>query len=146
VVHTLAQAEAALRAAHARSLPVTLRSAPGAANYVGLGFLKSLFEAAARSNPEAKHSVIIDCGSDAALAHRAMVMGFQRIAFSGPSAMAKKIAQIGKKCGARLAPARPPAHALDLLDSPHPEDACGTYLDQRRTQKTRKNTDLQQGD
>ena len=142
MIHTLAQAEAALRAAHARSLHVTLRSAPGAANYAGLDFLKPLFETAARSNPEAKHNVIIDCGSDPALAHRAMVMGFQRITFSGPSAMAEKIAQIGKKCGARLVPTRTPAHVLDLLDSPHPENACETYLDQRRAQQTKKKTNL----
>ncbi len=135
-----------LRAAHTRSTYVTLRSAPGAAHYAGLSFLKALFENAAEANPEVKHSVIIDCGADAALAHRAMTAGFRRIAFSGPRAMRDKLGQVGRKCGAELAPARAPAHILDLLDSPHPEDACGAYLGQPKGPKSRKNTGLRQGD
>lgn len=134
-MHTLAQAEAALRAGQARGLNITLRSAPGAAHYAGLGFMKALFESAAGTNPRAKHSVILDCGADAALAHRAMVMGFHRIAFSGPRAMRDKIAQIGRKCRAEMAAPRAPSHSLDLLDSHHPEDCAGAYLDRRRAPK-----------
>lgn len=137
LVHTLAHAEAALRAAHSHSQIITLRSAPGAAHYVGLSFLEALFKGAAQACPEAKHSVIIDCGADAALAHRAMAMGFRRIAFSGPGAMRDKLGQVGRKCRAEMAPARAPAHALDLLDSPDPEGDCGSYFDRRKSQKTK---------
>ncbi|MDP6473758.1 MAG: hypothetical protein QF449_12195 [Alphaproteobacteria bacterium] len=108
-----------------------MRSAPGAARYAGLAFLKALFDGAAAACPDARHTVILDCGNDAALAHRAMVMGFRRIAFSGPRAMGGKLAQIAAKCGARLAPARTPATALDLLDSPDPAGACTAYLERR---------------
>ena len=75
-----------------------------------------------------------------------MVTGFRRIAFSGPRAMREKLAQIGRKCRAEMAPARAPSHALDLLDSPDPEGTCGTYFDQQRAPKSRKNTGLRQGD
>ena len=108
---------------------------PGAARYAGLAFLKALFEGAAKACPEARHSVILDCGRDAALAHRAMVMGFRRVAFSGPSAMHRKLAQIAAKCGAGMAPARVPADALDLLDSPDPAGACTAYLERRKAAK-----------
>ena len=48
VVHDLAQATAALRAAAAAGVPVTLWSAPGAAAYAGLGFLAAVFAKAGR--------------------------------------------------------------------------------------------------
>ena len=99
--------------------------------------MKALFEGAARACPEARHSVILDCGSDAALAHRAMAMGFRRIAFKGPRAMHEKLAAIAAKCGAALAPARAPAGALDLLDSPDPAGACKAYLQRRGGVKNR---------
>ena len=126
-------------------MAVTLRSAPGAARYAGLTFLKALFDGAAQACPEAHHSVILDCGSDAALAHRAMVMGFRRIAFTGPGAMRDKLAQIAAKCGAKLAPTHAPADTLDLLDSHDPAGSCGAYLELRKTRKTGKNSTLQQG-
>ena len=146
LVHTLAHAEAALKAARAQALGIALRSAPGAAHYAGLAFLKALFEGAARACPSAEHSVILDCGADAALAHRALVMGFRRIAFSGPRAMRDKIGQIAAKRGAGLAPARAPAHALDLLDSLDPAGACAAYLERRESPKGGKNKVLRQGD
>jgi len=80
------------------------------------------------------------------LAHRAMVMGFHRIAFSGSRAMRDKLSQIGRKCRAKMAPAAIPTHTLDLLDSPHPAVTCSTYFDRRSALKTRKNTGLRQGD
>jgi len=123
-----------------------LRSAPGAARYAGLAFLKALFDGAAQACPEARHSVILDCGGNAALAHRAMVMGFRRIAFTGPGAMRDKLAHIAAKCGAGLAPVRAPADALDLLDSHDSAGSCAAYLESRKARKTGKNRALRQGD
>ncbi|MDA1357680.1 MAG: hypothetical protein O3A94_15610 [Proteobacteria bacterium] len=105
-----------------------------------------MFDGAARACPDARHSVIVDCGGDAAMAHRAMVMGFRRIAFSGPGAMRDKLAQIAAKCGAKLAPARAPADALDLLDSHDPAGSCAAYLESRKARKTGKNRALRQSD
>ena len=134
-MHTQGDAEAALNAAQRASLAITLHSAPGAAQYAGLAFLKALFDGAARAFPETPHSVIVDCGADAALAHRAMVMGFRRVAFSGPGTMRDKLAYIAAKCGAGLTPARAPAGALALLDSPDPAGACAAYLERRAASK-----------
>jgi hypothetical protein len=64
-------------------------------------------------------------------------MGFRRVAFSGRPAMRAKLARAAGKCGGGLAPARAPSHVLDLLDSPHPEVACGAYFDRRRKTKER---------
>ena len=127
-------------------MAITLRSAPGAARYAGLAFLKALFDDAAQACPKAHHSVILDCGGNAALAHRAMVMGFRRIAFTGPGAMRDKLAHIAAKCGAKLAPTRAPADALDLLDSHDPAGSCAAYLELRKARKTGKNRTLRQGD
>ena len=66
VVHDLAQATAALRAAAAAGVPVTLWSAPGAASYAGLGFLRAVFEKAGEAVPEAEHDAVIDCARAAA--------------------------------------------------------------------------------
>ncbi|MEC9453696.1 MAG: hypothetical protein VYE58_01290 [Pseudomonadota bacterium] len=123
-----------------------MRSAPGAANYAGLAFLKALFDGAAQACPETRHSVIVDCGADAAVAHRAMVMGFRRIAFSGTGAMRDKLAQIATKCGAGLAPSRTPAYALDLLDSHDPPGVCTAYLRRRIPRKRGNNRALREGD
>ncbi len=131
-----------MQAAYSRGHPVTLRSPPGAAQYAGLAFLNSLFDGAAKTCPEAKHSVILDCGADGALAHRAMAMGFRRIAFSGPRAMRDKLIGIAAKCGAQLAPARTPKGALDLLDSPDLAGALAAYLERRVTAKSGKNRAL----
>ncbi|GEM_PF-2169801 len=136
----------ALNAAHAHGSVITLRSAPGAARYAGLAFLKALFDSAALAYPEARHSVIVDCGGDAALAHRALVMGFRRIAFTGPGAMRDKLVQIAAKCDAKLAPVRAPADALDLLDSHDPAGSCAAYLESRKARKTGKNRTLRQSD
>jgi len=146
LIHTLGHAEAALSMADALGLAITLRSAPGSAHYAGLAFLKALFDGAAQACPKAHHSVILDCGDDAALAHRAMVMGFRRIAFAGSGAMRDKLAHIAAKCGAKLAPARAPADALDLLDSHDPAGTCAAYLKLRKAQKIGKNRVLRQGD
>tara|TARA_Y100000588_G_scaffold181893_1_gene195683 strand:+ start:1476 stop:1856 length:381 start_codon:yes stop_codon:yes gene_type:complete len=125
-----------LRAAQSCNQAVTLRSAPGAAHYGGLAYLKALFDGAARAYPKAKHSVILDCGADAALAHRGIAMGFHRVAFSGAKPMRDKLAAVAAKSGACLAPARPPRGVLDLLDSPDPTGATVTFLNRKGATKS----------
>jgi len=135
-VHSRAQAEAALWAAQSYGQAITLRSAPGATHYGGLAFLKALFDGAAKAYPKAEYSVILDCGADAALAHRGIAMGFHRIAFSGAKPMRDKLAAVAAKSGARLAPSRPPRGALDLLDSPDPTGATEAFLDRQGSAKS----------
>ncbi len=52
VFHSLDHARAALAAAARLGVPVTLRSAPGAAAYAGAGYLKAIVDAAAAENPD----------------------------------------------------------------------------------------------
>ncbi len=131
IVHDLAQALAALGAARAAERAVTLRSAPGAAHYAGLGFLRTLFEAAAEAEPEAAHDAIIDCGDDAALAHEALRLGIRRIAFSGGRSLGAKLADIASQSGAALVIGAPPKGALDLRDSANPARDCADLLTSR---------------
>ncbi len=119
-----------------------MRSAPGAGHYGGLAFLKALFDGAAKAYSEAEYSVILDCGTDAALAHRGIVMGFHRIAFSGAKPMRDKLAKVAAKSGARLAPARPPRDALDLLDSPDPAGTAAAFLERQGAAKSGYNRAL----
>ena len=61
VVHDLDQAIGALRAAATAAVPVTLWSAPGAASYAGLGFLRAVFEKAGEAvrKPNTTRSSIV---------------------------------------------------------------------------------------
>ena len=99
VVHDLDQVTAALRAAAAAGVAVTLWSAPGAASYAGLGFLGAVFDKAAEAVPEAVHDVVIDCGGSGVLAHEALSRGFAGVAFTGRGAMRKTLEAIAAAQG-----------------------------------------------
>ena len=131
VVHDLAQASAALRAAAAAGVPVTLWSAPGAASYAGLGFLAAVFEQAREAVPQACHDVVVDCGGSGVLAHEALRRGFARVAFTGRGAMRKTLQAIADAEGRRLLTAGPGRGALDLAHSDVPERASAAYLADR---------------
>ena len=131
VVHDLAQATAALRAAAATGVPVTLWSAPGAASYAGLGFLRAVFEKAGDAVPDADHDAVVDCTDSAVLAHEALSRGFAGVAFSGRGAMRKTLQAIADGQGGRLITAGPGRGALDLAHSGDPERESAVYLANR---------------
>ena len=132
VVHDLAQATAALRAAAAAGVPVTLWSAPGAASYVGLGFLEAVFEQAREAVPQACHDAVVDCGGSGVLAHEALRRGFAGVAFSGRGAMRKTLQAIADGEGRRLLLTTGPGRgALDLAHRGAPERASAAYLAKR---------------
>jgi hypothetical protein len=95
VVHDLDEARAALAAAAERGLPIQLRSAPGAAAYAGVGYLRALGEAV-------DHELIIDCGDDAGLVMAALRTGCRRLVFSGDEEIARKLADMAAQLGGRL--------------------------------------------
>ena len=128
VVHDLAQAVGALRAAAAAGVAVTLWSAPGAASYAGLGFLGTVFEQARKAVPEARHVVVVDCAGSAVLAHEALSRGFASVAFSGRGATRKTIQAIADAEGKQLVTAGPGRGALDLAHSAAPERDSAAYL------------------
>jgi hypothetical protein len=63
VVHDRVQAEAALAAAAELGCAIWLRSAPDAAGYAGVGYLKALGDLVG-------HEIVVDCGDDAGSAPR----------------------------------------------------------------------------
>lgn len=93
VVHDLAQARAALAAAVEVGRKIRLRSAPDAAAYAGIGYLKALGEAAG-------HELLIDCGDDPGLVMAALRTGCGRLAFSGPAAVSQRLAEMAAEVGA----------------------------------------------
>ena len=132
VVHDLDQATAALRAAAAAGVPVTLWSAPGAAAYAGLGFIGAVFAQAGDAVPQADHDVVVDCGASGVLAHEALSRGFSRVAYRGRGAMRRTLQAIADAERRRLVTAGPGRAALDLARSAAPERDSAAHLAKQR--------------
>jgi hypothetical protein len=113
VVHSLAQAVAALNAAAERDRALVLASAPDAGIYAGPGWWKALVEAAGEAVPRARFSAILDCGGDAGAAMAAIRAGVEAIVFTGRTDVAARLADIAAQSGLGFHTGRP-AHALDL--------------------------------
>jgi hypothetical protein len=95
VVHHLEQARAALAAAAELGCALELRSAPGAAAYAGVGYLKALGDALGQE-------LLIDCGDDAGLVMAALRTGCRRVAFSGRTEVGRRLGDIAEQLGAAL--------------------------------------------
>jgi hypothetical protein len=125
VVHDRAQAEAALAAVAELGCAIWLRSAPGAAGYAGVGYLKALSDALG-------HEIVVDCGEDAGLAMAALRTGCRRLAFSGPAAVSQRLAEMAAELGAWY---RHEAQAPPVLCLSPDDDArtrCRAWLLDRR--------------
>ena len=131
VVHGLADLRAVFAAAGAAGKPLVAWTAPGAAGYAGVLYLKKAVEAARADVGEAPVRVVLDCGGDAGHALGALRMGWTDIAFGGVPKLREKILRIADQTGARLV-APDSAAALDLLDESDPEAACRKVLADRR--------------
>lgn len=120
VVHHRAQAEAALAAAAELGCAIWLRSAPDAAAYAGVGYLKALGDALG-------HPIVIDCGDDPGLVMAALRTGCRRLAFSGPAALSERLADMAAQQGAVY---RHEEHssALGLLPEDDARSRCRAWL------------------
>lgn len=126
VFHGLADAKAALGAAAALGVPVTLLSAPGAASYAGPGWFRAVVEQAKAAYPEAEVTALLDCSDRPGHALAALREGVTAIRFSGRTA--GKIEDIAAEYGARVMRDRP--EALDLHEvSGDPVAACRAWLE-----------------
>lgn len=94
-IHDLAQARAALEAARSLSQPLKLRTAPGAAAYLGAGYVAALGDMLGAT-------VQVDCGDDAGLAMAALQAGCRDLVFDGDRAIALKLRSMCDQLGARL--------------------------------------------
>ena len=113
VIHSLAQAVAALSAAAEAGRPVVIASAPDAGIYAGPGWFREVLHAAHEAVPMAQFSSLFDCGDDAGAAMAALRAGLEAIVFTGPAEVAARLNDILAQAGARLITERPAA-VLDL--------------------------------
>ena len=130
VVHDRAQAEGALAAAAELGCAIWLRSAPDAAGYAGVCYLKALGDALG-------HEIVVDFGDDAGLVMAALRTGCRRLAFSGPAAVSQRLAEMAAQLGAwyrhedQTPPAAPPMLCLSPDDDAR--SRCRAWLlDHRR--------------
>ncbi len=126
IVHSLADARAALAAAADLGVPVTLASAPGAAAYAGPGWFQEVVAQAAAEVPPADWEAVIDCGERAGDVLLALRLGLERVRFTGKTAVAKKLAAIAEQQNATLITGR--LEGLDLRGTADPYAACRDWL------------------
>ena len=132
IVHSLDHARAALAAAAAAGVPVTLASAVGAGGYAGPLWFKALIEAALREHPGMSAAAVLDCGDEPGTTLGALRAGIKRVRFSGAAEVRARLAAIAAQLGAAIESGEPPP-ALDLLDAPDPARLCRAYLAGNKT-------------
>ena len=120
IIHSLAQARAALAAAAERGVPVTLESAPGAGGYAGPGWWTALIAAAQAGHPAADVIAVLDCGEEPGSALAALRAGVRRIRFTGPTETRARLAAIAAQLGAIIEGPVVEENLLDLLDARDP--------------------------
>lgn len=126
IIHSLAHAAAAARAATEAEKAVTLSSAPGATGYAGAGWFLAVLAALAEMQPAADIDGLLDCGDDAAAAIEALHAGARWIRLDGAETLLREVAELAEAAGARLnGPAGP---ALDLGKVRDIDEACRAFL------------------
>jgi hypothetical protein len=127
IVHTLAETCAALRAAAEARSPVTLHSAPAAAQSLGIGYFLAMVEAARRQSPSAQCLAVLDCGMAPGFALAAFKAGAEAVQMTGKPEVLDKLADIAAQSGVIFL-RHPPSVALDLHDHPDPLAAARAFL------------------
>jgi hypothetical protein len=126
VVHSIAEARAALATARALGVPVLLVSPPSGAASLGAGWWEALVRRLAAEYPDVQFTALLDCGSRADLVQSAMRQGLTDVVFRGPAATGRRLDEIAVQGGARLHRRLPPA--LDLAGVADPVGACRAWL------------------
>jgi fructose/tagatose bisphosphate aldolase len=126
IVHSLAEARAAVAAAAELGVPLTLASAPGAAGTTGAAWFRELVALAASGHPETPVTAVLDCGDKPGHVLAALRQGLRAVRFTGRKSTAARLAQIAAHYGAEVITG--PVQAVDLLDDPEPEAACRRWL------------------
>jgi hypothetical protein len=123
VIHSSAQALAALAAARTLNRSVILASTPGAALQTGPAWFRAVIDQATERYPDVAVTAILDCGDQPGAVMGALRVGLTHLRFAGPAETRTKLAEMGAIFAA------PADAALDLLDASDPEAACRTFLD-----------------
>lgn len=133
VVHDLAQAQAALRAAAESGTAVILDTPPDAARAWGAPYFLSLVAAARATHPDARFDAILDCGEASGLALDALRRGVRRLRLTGPEEMVARVADIAGQSGA-VVETEPAAYPLlDLAGARDPYQAALQFIGAERT-------------
>lgn len=127
IVHSSEHASAAVDAAAALNVSVTLASAAAAGCYGGPAWFKSIVDQAAARHPETPVEAMIDCGDEPGTALAALRMGFKRVRCTGMPAALDRLRTIAAAHQAMIEGDAPGA-ALDLLDSRDAAQACRDFL------------------
>ena len=132
LIHSLADARAALAAAAALGVPVTLASAPGAAGYAGPAWFGEVIAAARRDYPSVPVTAVLDCGDAPghvmAAIRRAMSPGNEPLVlrFNGDPARDPALQEMAAAAGLRLTRGLEPG--LDLRQARDPVESCRAWL------------------
>ena len=120
IVHHLGHAVAALGAAKALGVPVSLRSAPGAAAYLVCRLLRDMNTAAIVEVPGVEARAVLDCGDASGHALNALRQGVRAVRLDAHADVRARVGDIAHQLGAALDEDAAPA--LDLLNA----DDAGT--------------------
>lgn len=102
IIHSLAQAIAALNVAARAGRAIVLTSAPDAGGYVGPGWFGALIAAAREAVPEARFSALLDCGGNVGAALAAIRSEIEGVVFIGRADVAGRLADIARQHGVRF--------------------------------------------
>jgi hypothetical protein len=126
VVHGLADARAALVAAQALRVPLTLISGPGGGSYGGPGWFNAVVREAKAAFPDVRVTAILDCADAPGHALGAFRAGARAVRFSGRADVAAKLRDVATDVGAQLI--TDDVEALDLRGERDPVAACTAWL------------------
>ena len=128
VIHDRDQAKAALEAAGLAGQDIQLRSAPAAAGYAGVGYLKALGDTIG-------HELLIDCDDQPGIVMAALRVGCRKLVFSGSQKLFVKLDAMARELQAVIwHETALPRGLLQLdpdLDGPGAKHVVGVWL--RRT-------------
>ena len=127
IVHSLADALAALEAAGGLGQKAILASAAGAGCYAGPLWFKILIEEARAKFPSVEVIAILDCADEPGMVLAALRHGLKYLRFTGSAEALARLQDIAQAQDATIetGPAPP---ALDLLDREDALAACRAYL------------------
>ena len=94
IVHSLAEARAAVTAAAELDVPVTLASAPEAAGYLGALWFRELVRMVSDEHPGVEVNAVLDCGEQPGHVMAALRQGLKRVRFTGPKSTAATLSAL----------------------------------------------------
>ena len=133
IVHDLKDAITAISVASNQGCRVTLRSAAGAAAYLGPQVFYEMIETAKIGKEGTEVQAVFDCGEDTGIALSALRHGLKTIRIDAPTRTLEKISDIAKQFQAKVERAPPEteeelATALDLIELEDAESAIKSWL------------------